>query len=142
MTPTTIHATTKATSQTATQVIANNQANTRASAPFCQQHPASPAQIEDQAIQLQREVADIVREEIGMHEGFANDIAAAIVRGLRKRYGGRTLGARGSIYIPAPDKSARNAAIRAEFNGTNADDVCRRHDISRSRLYQLVGKNP
>lgn len=102
--------------------------------------PTSPAQIEDQAIQLHREVADIVREEIGMHEGFANDLAAAIVRGLRKKYGGQTLGAKGSIYIPAPDKSARNAAVRAEFNGTNADEVCRKHDISRSRLYQLVGQ--
>ena len=106
------------------------------------QEQATQAQIESQAIQLHREFVEIVREEIGMNEQFANDIAAAVVRGMRKRYGGQTLGRRGSIYIPTPDKAARNAAIRAEFNGTNADAVCKKYEISRTSLYRVAGSKP
>lgn len=101
---------------------------------------ATPAQLEDQAIQLHREYVEIVREEIGLHEQFANDIAAAIVRGMRKRYGGQTMGAKGSIYVPAPDKSNRNAAIRAEFMGSNAAEVCKKHGVSRTTLYRIVSE--
>jgi len=100
----------------------------------------SPAQIEDQAIQLHREFVEIVREEIGMNEPFANDIAAALVRGMRKRYGGQDLGRRGRIYVPAPSKTERNAAIRAEFNGTNVEAVCKKYGISRSRLYAIASQ--
>ena len=106
--------------------------------PTTTQAQQTPAQLEDQAIQLHREYVEIVREEIGLHEQFANDIAAAIVRGMRKRYGGRSLGAKGCIYIHKPDKSERNAAIRAEFNGTNADEVCKKHGIGRSTLYRIA----
>lgn len=101
---------------------------------------ASPAQIEDQAIQLHREFVQIVQEEIGMNAPFANDVAAALVRGMRKRYGGQTLGAKGAIYVPAPSKAARNAAIRAEFDGTNGPEVCKKHNISRSRLYAIASQ--
>ena len=99
----------------------------------------TPAQIEDQSIQLHREFVEIVREEIGLNERFANDIASALVRGVRKRYGGQTMGRRGAIYVPAPDKSERNKAIRTEFKGSNALEVCKKYKISRSRLYQSVG---
>lgn len=44
------------------------------------------------------------------------------------------------IYLPAPDKTARNATICAEFNGTNHEEVCRRHGIGRSRLYEIVAE--
>lgn len=94
----------------------------------------TPAKTADQAIQLHRELTDIVRTEVGMRENFAADLAAAILRGLQNMHGGSEL------YIPAPDKTARNAAIRAEFNGTNAEAVCRAHGVSRSRLYQIVGQ--
>lgn len=99
----------------------------------------TPAQIEDEAIQLHREFVEIVREEIGMNEAFANTMAAALVRGMRKRYGGQRLG-RKDIYVPAPSKAARNAAIRQEFNGTNRDEVCKKHGISRAMLYVIVSK--
>lgn len=98
----------------------------------------SPAQVEDKAIQLQREMAEILREEIGLNDEFANAWAAAIVRGMRVRYGGQSLGRKGSIYIPAPSKVARNAAIRAEFHGTNAAEICRKYNIGKTRLYEIV----
>lgn len=92
----------------------------------------TPAKTADQAIQLHRELTDIVRTEVGMREAFAADLAAAILRGLQNMHGGSDL------YIPAPDKSARNAAIRAEFNGTNGDEICKRFCISRTTLYEVA----
>lgn len=99
-----------------------------------QQVPQSPTLAEDAAIQLERDFVDIVREEIGMSEGFANLFAQALVRGLRRRLGGQ------DIYIPAPDRSARDAAIRREFNGRNLDELMRRYGVSRRRIYQIAGE--
>ena len=101
----------------------------------------TPAQAEDVALQLEHDLVDIAREELGMHEREAYEIAIALVRGLRKRYGGRRVGARG-LYIPAPSKVARDEAIRRDFNGTNTQQVMREHGISRARLYQILKPKP
>lgn len=84
------------------------------------------------AIELLHEVAMIVREEIGFNDQFADQIAEAITRGLRRRLGSQ------EIYIPAPDKRDRDEQIRAEFNGRNRDEVTKKFGISKSRLYQIV----
>lgn len=94
-------------------------------------HPS--AQSEDAAIQLEHDFVEIIRRQIGMHETLATIHAQALVRGLRDLHGGREL------WIPAPDKSERNAAIRREFNGTNLNEVCARHGISRTSLYRIIG---
>lgn len=86
------------------------------------------------AIELLNEMTSIVQEEIGFHQLFADQIAQAIVTGLRRRLGGQ------EIYIPAADKVARDERIRAEFNGRNRDEICAREGISKARLYQIVGK--
>lgn len=101
----------------------------------------TPAQAEDVALQLEHDLVDIAREELGMHEREAYEIAIALVRGLRKRYGGRRVGTRG-LYIPAPSKVARDEAIRRDFNGTNTQEVMREHGISRARLYQILKPKP
>lgn len=95
--------------------------------------PQSAAQVEDAAIQLERDFVDIVREEIGMNEQLAGIFAQALVRGLRRRMGGTEL------WVPAPDKAERNAAIRREFTGTRESlrDVMRRHNVSRSTVYEV-----
>lgn len=96
----------------------------------------SPAREESSAIFLQKEMQDILKVETGLHDEFAAMIATALVRGWRKRAGAQR------IYIPAPtDFETRDDAIRREFNGTNREEVCRRHGISRSRLYQII-RNP
>ena len=89
---------------------------------------------DDAAVSLLYEMTTIVREEIGFNELFAAQIAEALVRGLRRRLGADYL------YIPAPDKTERDAAIRARFNGTNREEVCRAFGISKSQLYRIVGK--
>lgn len=81
---------------------------------------------------LQYELTAIVRDEIGMNEHFASQVAEALMRGLRKKLGGQ------EVYIPVHDRRARDEAIRAEFNGRNQAEICRRYRISRSRLYQIV----
>lgn len=97
----------------------------------------SPGQTEDAAVQLEQDIIGIVREEIGMHEQIATVFAQALVRGLRRRLGGQEL------YIPSPDRAERDAAIRREFNGTNLEELMRRHCLSRSRIYEIVsGRAP
>lgn len=81
---------------------------------------------------LHAELTDIVRIEIGMNEQFASDVAAAILRGLSRVHGGSDL------YIPAEDKSERNAAVRAAFNGRNHHEVMRQFGLSRSTLYRIL----
>lgn len=95
----------------------------------------SPGLTEDAAMALQYELTAIVRDEIGMNEHFASQIAEALMRGLRKKFGG------GQVYIPVQDRPARDAAIRSEFNGRNHAEVCRRHRISRTRLYEIVSRS-
>jgi len=93
---------------------------------------------DDAAVALQYEFTAIVREEIGMNEGFASQIAAAIVRGMRRRFRGHCLGDYYLAEQSAADREERDAAIRAEFNGQNRDEVCQKYGISKSRLYQIV----
>lgn len=103
--------------------------------------PTTPAQVDDASMQLVEEMVAIACEELGMHEREATPIAQALVRGMRKRYGGMRLGGRGHIYIPAPSKTERDEAIRSEFNGVNGGEVMKRHGIKRSTLYNVIGRN-
>ncbi len=101
------------------------------------QKPTSPAREESSAIFLQREMQDILKVETGLHDEFAAMIATALVRGWRKRAGCQT------IYIPGEPKNLeRDNDIRREFNGANREEVCRKHGISRSRLYQIISGTP
>jgi Mor family transcriptional regulator len=96
----------------------------------------TPAQADDAAVQLEHDFVRIVREEIGMHEAMASLVAQALVRGLRRTLGGQHL------YIPAPDKRARDEAIRREFNGSNIAEVMKRYNVRRSRVYEICASQP
>lgn len=99
----------------------------------------TPSQSQDNVMQLTYDMTEIVREGLGVTEAEAARMAATIVHGMRHRYGGVRLGRRG-LYIPVPCKEERNAAICREFDGTNAQEVMRRHGIKRSTLYTIVGQ--
>lgn len=88
---------------------------------------------EDAALALHYDIVAVICDAFGMEEALANCLAEPITRGLRARVGGQ------EVYIPAPDKRARDEAIRREFNGRNLDEVCNRHGVSKSRLYEIVG---
>lgn len=96
---------------------------------------ASPAQREDQLLQIFRELTDIVKETLGHDPEMASMVASRLLRGMQERWGG----GQGPKVFPAPDKFERDAAIRAEFNGTNAEALCKRHGIARSTLYRIAG---
>lgn len=86
------------------------------------------------ALELLAEITAIVREDVGLGDLLADTVATAITNGLRRRMGGQ------ERYIPAEDKRARNEQIRAEFNGRNRDEILKKYNISKPRLYQIVNK--
>lgn len=95
----------------------------------------SPAREESSALFLQGEMEAIITTETGMKGAFAAQFAASMVRGLQMRVGGQR------IYIPAlPKNSERDAQIKAEFMGNNRAEICRKFEISPSRLYQIVNR--
>ena len=89
----------------------------------------------DHAALWQQEIAEIVRERLSVSEPWAGAMAREIVEGLRARLGGD------DIYVPAPDRRARNARIRALFNGRNIDDLCCLFNLSRSTIYEICSRN-
>lgn len=96
--------------------------------------PQTSAQAEDEAVQIEREVLEIFREDLGMVEGLAMTFAALFVQSMRRRWGGAEL------YVPAPDRSARDAEIRRAWRGDNVQELMRRYDLSRARIYAIVGE--
>lgn len=100
--------------------------------------PVSAALREDQLLQTFHELTEIVSETLGHDHEMASMVAARLLRGMQEKWGG----GHGPKVFPAPDKYERDAALRAEFNGTNADVLCKKYGISRSRLYQITSVKP
>ncbi|ROR25151.1 Mor transcription activator family protein [Comamonas sp. BIGb0124] len=101
----------------------------------------TPGQADDMAVQLEQEIVEILLQEGGMHERDAALQATVLVKGLRERLGGQRLGTRG-LYIPAPDKSSRDEAIRQEWNGKNRRELMRKYNVRRSRFYEIIKGKP
>lgn len=89
---------------------------------------------EDHAMQLVFDLTEILMEKQGFDEPNASMTAQAIVEGLREKMGASW------FYVPAQSKSARNAAIRAFFNGTNYAEVCLKFGISLATAYRITGQ--
>ena len=89
---------------------------------------------DDVAISLTYDMTAIICDVFQMEEKLAAHLANQITDGLRARMGGQ------SVYIPAKDKRARNDAIRREFNGTNLAEICKRYNLSKTRVYEITGK--
>ena len=81
---------------------------------------------------LRAELTDVVRQQLGLKGPEAIQTAEAILSGLMTRLGGQ------GVYIPAPPRTERNAAILSDFRGNNAAEVCTKHDISRRTLYRIL----
>lgn len=91
------------------------------------------AKQDDYGIELLYELTAAIQEGLGYEERVAAELAQPITEALRRRNPAERL------YIPAPDKRERDESVRREFNGRNAREICHRHGISRSRLYEIVG---
>lgn len=84
-------------------------------------------------------LAGALQHEMQIPAQVAHVRARDLVRWMVQQIGGR------SIYCPKrleTDRTARNAAIRQEFNGRNRDELCSRYEISLSSFYSIVGKRP
>ena len=83
----------------------------------------------DAAIQLERDIAEVLRNDqvLGL-------ITRSIVQGMRESLGGQEL------RIPAPDKAARNAEIRAKYTGANVRALAKEYDLAERTIYRIVEK--
>ena len=88
----------------------------------------------DAAIQLERDIIEVLRRELARNEQMLGLMARSIVHGMRESLGGQEL------RIPSPDKAARNAEIRAKYTGANVRALAREYDLSVSSVYKIVQK--
>jgi Mor family transcriptional regulator len=86
----------------------------------------------DTATALLYDMTEVIREAFALDEIAALVMAEIFLSGCRSKWGAQ------EIYFPAPDKRERDAAIKREFNGRNLREVCQKHRVSRSRLYEIV----
>lgn len=86
----------------------------------------------DTAVELHRILTASITRRFGLTEVAAAALADQIALEVRQEVGG------GQIYIPGPNREARNAAIRAEFRGNNLDDLAKRHNLSRRQVERIV----
>ncbi|MDT8998357.1 Mor transcription activator family protein [Paucibacter sp. APW11] len=93
----------------------------------------SPAMEADCALQLHRELREMLSEATGLHGAFADNIAAGLLGKLRERYGGERL------YVPMPERAVeeRNAAMRALWRGDNVIELVRKFRVSRATVYRV-----
>lgn len=90
---------------------------------------------QDAVLQMTSDMAEIIVEALSSNEQLRHMLASCIVAGLRRKYGGD------QIYMPKTSKSerlARDAALLAEFNGRNLDELCKRHGISIDTGYRIL----
>lgn len=91
---------------------------------------------DDSAVSLVYEITAAIQEEVGMAEAFASQIAEAITRGIRRRLGGN------HIYVPKfngmQEKRERDALIKREFNGSNLNELMKRHGLSKTQIYEIA----
>ena len=81
---------------------------------------------------LQGDIQAAIEESLCVEAGSAKMIAGDVFKRLQSNWGGKEL------YIPAPDTSFRNQAIRSQFNGRNHGEVCKRYGISLRHLYRII----
>jgi Mor family transcriptional regulator len=94
------------------------------------QQARTPLRI-DHAALWETEMTEILKERLAVHDLWASAMAREIVEGLRSRLGGD------DVYVPAPDRRARNARIRALFNGRHIDELCDVFGLARSTVYLI-----
>ncbi len=88
---------------------------------------------QDNEALIKTRITRVVRERTGLHERLAAPIADEVFDGLCQTFGGER------VYF-VRSKAARDAAVRAEFDGHNFAAVMRRHNISRATLYRIIGR--
>ena len=86
------------------------------------------------AIQLERDIIEVLRRELARNEQMLGLMARSIVHGMRESLGGQEL------RIPSPDKTARNAEIRAKYTGANVRALAKEYGLTERMIYYIVQK--
>lgn len=96
----------------------------------------SPAAEEDSAAELEAILTEALHLVLGLPAGDAFTRARALTQHLRNTHGGTKL------YIPATDRRARNAAIRARLRRGNAAEVAQEFGVSVRTVYIAAAERP
>lgn len=91
------------------------------------------AAAQDEKQQIVRIVSQVLAEAL-VREGILYRVATEVVEGLRQQ------GHRGTVYIPAGGKQARDAAIKAAFTGNNLREVCEQFNVTKSTVYRACSR--
>lgn len=94
----------------------------------------SPAVEADAALELEAILGEAVALCLGLPLTCSHGIARNLVKVLRMRHGAS------DVYIPAPDRKARDASIKAELRTGNAADIAARHNLSVSTVYKIAAR--
>lgn len=86
----------------------------------------------DNEVHLRQILTLALVRKFSITELAAAALAQEVAHGLREAAGGS------EIYIPAADKTHRDAYIRRTFTGSNLDEVRRATGLSRERIYQIA----
>lgn len=85
-------------------------------------------------VPLVAQMSDILRDRLAVQDPWATAMAQEIVQGLSARFGGAL------VYVPIPDRRARDERIRRMFNGANLQEVCEQFGLSRTAVYRICSR--
>lgn len=88
----------------------------------------------DSAVELHRINTAALVAAFDMPEDLASIMAFKLTEAQRQ------VAPASELYVPAPDKARRNAAIRSMFNGQNLDEVCRAFSVSKTTVYRACSR--
>lgn len=80
-----------------------------------------------------RASAESAAKEHGLDDRAARAIGKAVMDAVRMEYGGSVQ------HVGMVDVVERNRRVRADFDGTNRDQVCARYGICRTTFYKIIG---
>jgi len=86
--------------------------------------------------ELQTALQYAVQQQFQLSAELAAIMAEKIAAGLSH---GQLSGEK--VYIPAPNKAARDARIAWQFTGTNMADVCQQFAVSRHTVYRACQRH-
>lgn len=94
----------------------------------------SPALQADAVMELETILGDSLETSLGLAPSVSHDLATKMVRVMRIKHPGTR------VYIAAPSKEERDAAIRADLRPGNAAEVAAKWDLSISAVYKIANK--
>lgn len=90
---------------------------------------------DDVRLQMRMRIVRVIRESTGLLEQFAVPIANEVLQVVERDIDGQALS-----RTDGELQAQRDRLVRAEFNGRNRAEVCRRHGISKATFYRIIAR--